>query len=229
MGKKFTDPGAFYACIGKDRTCGRPSRPHKVTCEECGDHVTVTLPDRVLIRAHFAQTSENGRVITNTLVKEGVRVITRTKERQEELALKHMFSKGIRVFGENDLGPNVALTTAVQEISKLYKPSDVHIIEYDDSFAEKNPEKVGARVVVTTYERVCQEGISFPKAMQPILGRPFLSARVWVNLIDAEGKQVHCIELKGFQFERRPKFLLRFHGNAVWTPQVTPDDYQTEQ
>lgn len=219
IGKKSADPNAFFACIGARRTCGKNALPGKLTCAEHIGENTIELPHRVLIRAHFSPKSRYGWAIVEELCQGGVRLIERTTAHQQELELKRMMAIGIKVFGDNDLRPNVAVNRPVEELEKTgYRLNDLHILSYDEIFAATAPEKVGSRVVVLSYELQPEPGvvsIPIPETAQEIIQRPFISCRVWVNLIDSRGTQLHAVELTAFQFTHKPRFFLRF-TNSVW-------------
>lgn len=219
-GKRFGDPHAFFACIGVDRTCGQNARPGEITCEEHKDltRVDVKLPQRVLLRYHLTDSSKFGGTFLDELIKEGVRVVERTAVRQVEITMKNMFSTGVRVFGtESDLGPNVVATPAIEELDKAgYRLNDVHIVNLDEINREANAEKIGARTLVLPFEYDPAKNSSTPTDTTLLLiEQPFLSSRVWTNLIDADGSQIHCVELIGIQFEVQAKYQLHF-ANSIW-------------
>ena len=78
------------------------------------------------------------------------------------------------------------------------------------------PEKVGSRKVVFNFEyRPDEKSMPLPEIAWEIIQKPFLSCRVWVNLVDALGAQVHCVELIGFQFSQKPKIRLKLL-KTIW-------------
>lgn len=217
IGRKFHAPDEFFACIGNDRTCGKNSEPSGVTCSEHRGENKVTMPKRILVRAHFSPNSKFGALILEELTAAGVRMVKRTSARQQELESRRMMATAVRVFGENDLGPNVCVEDAVQEMEKVgYSlKSDLHILDCDEIYQETNPEKVGSRVVVLNYEYKAGQNVMLPEAGREILIKPFLSCRLWVNVIDTDGTQVHAVEMTAFQIKVAPRIRLKF-VNSVW-------------
>ena len=116
IGRKFHAPQEFFACIGNDRTCGKNSEPGKVTCAEHRDEKRVMMPRRVFVRAHFSPNSKFGALILEELIAAGVRTVKRTSARQQELESRRMMATAVKVFGENDLGPNVCAEDAISEM-----------------------------------------------------------------------------------------------------------------
>ena len=173
----------------------------------------------MLLRYHLSDSSKFGGTFLKEIIKEGVRVVERTAVRQCEIYTKNMFSTGIRVFGtESDLGPNVVADAAIEDLDKVgYRLGEVHIIiSYDELNRESNAEKIGARVLVLPFEYGPSATSTTPTdSTLLLLEQPFLSCRVWTNLIDADGSQVHCVELTGMQFEVEPKYRLHF-ANSIW-------------
>lgn len=222
IGRKFHAPDEFFACIGKDRTCGKNSEPGRVTCLEHREEKMVTMPKRVLVRAHFSPNSKFGALILEELTAAGVRTVKRTSARQQELEARRMMATAVKVFGENDLGPNVCVEDAVTEMEKIgyVLKSDLHILDCDEIYKETNPEKVGSRVVVLNYEYKTDETGVLPEAGRELLIKPFLSCRLWVNVIDADGTQVHAVEMTAFQIKVVPKIRLKF-VNSVWGAEMT--------
>lgn len=208
----------FVACIGANRACGRASIENGFTCAE-HEGATISMPPRVLFRQHFKATSKFGAVIVDELLEGGVRLVERTRARQDELDIRRMFSSGVRVFGTDDLGPNVAVKTAADEMEKAgYRLKDLHVLSLDDIM--ENPEDVGARTVVFAYEfDPASESIKMPEVGEMLLESSFLSCRVWVNLVDASGSQLHAIELIGYQKKARAAVELKFL-NSLWFPEV---------
>lgn len=217
VGKKARAPDEFFTCIGNDRTCGKNSEPGKVACSEHRDEKRVTMPKRVLVRAHFSPNSKFGALILEELTAAGVRTVKRTSVRQQELESRRMMATAVKVFGENDLGPNVCVEDAVAEMEKVgYSlKSDLHILDCDEIYKETNPEKIGSRVVVLNYEYKTDQAAELPEAGREILTKPFLSCRLWVNLIDADGTQVHAVEMTAFQLKVSPRLRLKF-VKSVW-------------
>lgn len=217
IGRKAHAPDEFFACIGKDRTCGKNSEPGKVTCPDHRGENRVTMPKRVLVRAHFSPNSKFGALILEELVSAGVRTVRRTSARQQELEARRMMATAVKVFGENDLGPNVCVAYAVQEMEKVgYSlKDDLHILDCDEIYKETNPEKIGSRVVVLNYEYGLEYIMILPEAAEELLVKPFLSCRLWVNVIDTDGTQVHAVEMTAFQLKVNPRLRLKF-VNSVW-------------
>lgn len=217
IGRKFHAPDEFFACIGNERTCGKNSEPGRVTCVEHRGENRVTMSKRVLVRAHFSPNSKFGALILEELASAGVRTVKRTSARQQELEARRMMATAVKVFGENDLGPNVCVEDAVQEMEKVgyYLKSDLHILDCDEIYKETNPEKVGSRVVVLNYEYKADQTVVLPEAGREILIKPFLSCRLWVNVIDTDGTQVHAVEMTAFQLKVSPRLRLKF-VKSVW-------------
>lgn len=208
----------FVACIGAGRACGRASVENSFTCQEHAG-ATISMPPRVLIRQHFKAGSKYGSVIVDELLARGVLLVERTRARQDELEHRRMRSTGVRVFGEDDIGPNVSVWSAAEEMSEAgYRLKDLHVLSLD-GIAE-DAEAVGDRTVVFCYEFDPEgESIKMPEAGEVLLAKPFLSCRVWVNLVDASGSQLHAIEQIGYQHQARPGIDLKFL-NSLWFPEV---------
>lgn len=207
----------FYACAGAARACGKASQAGGFMCEG-HEGATISLPPRVLFRMHFKATSKFGAAYTDELFKSGVRLVERTRARQDELELRRMFSSGVRVFGPNDdLGPNITVADAVAEMEKLgYRLKDLHVLSLDSIVEESR----GDRTVVFAYE-FDPSGISIeiPEAAEALRASSFLMARVWVNLVDADGAQLHSVEMTGHQHQAKPAVRLKFL-NSLWFPEV---------
>lgn len=217
IGRKFHAPDEFFACIGNSRACGKNSEPGKVTCLEHRDEKRVTMPRRVLVRTHFSPNSKFGALILEELTATGVRTVRRTSARQQELEARRMMATAVKVFGEHDLGPNICAKDAVQEMEKVgYSlKSDLHILDCDEIYKKTNPEKIGSRVVVLNYEYGLGPKVILPEAAEELLVKPFLSCRLWVNVIDLDGTQVHAVEMTAFQIKVNSRLRLKF-VNSVW-------------
>lgn len=229
--RRKTRPTDFFACIGKHRTCARAAIHGKLLCEECAPLdglIKIAKPSRVLIRTHFGATSKYGQTLVNILEEEGVQVVRRTKERQQNLdEHRKLLSGGVRVFGEKDLRPLVNVEDATLEMTgEGYCLTDVHILDLDDVVEGTDDEEDarGQRTVVFHYEYLpkhASRGLS--EFMRELLVKPFLGCRVWVNLRDpATGATVHCVELISLQFQQEPRLRLRF-AQSVWGFQDVTD------
>ncbi len=217
---KPTTP-TFFACIGANRACDKASLPGELTCAEHKGERNIALPAKVLIRAHFSAASGFGQTIVEELMREGVPFVERTKTRQEELELKRMMATGIRVFGNEDLGPNVVVDPAISEMKHTgYVPTNVHVLSLDEVMEERNPDKVGSRTVVFLYE-YGGKAIPLTETSAMLLAEPFMSCRVWVNLVDAAGTQLHAVELTAYQHGHPAHHELRF-AQSVWAFQELP-------
>jgi len=132
-------------------------------------------------------------------MREGIPFVERTKTHQEELELKRMMTTGIRVFGDEDLGPNVIMNPAIGEMESAgYVPTNVHVLSMDEIIKERDSDKVGSRTVVFLYE-YGGKAIPLTETSAMLLAEPFMSCRVWVNLVDAAGTQLHAVELTAYQ------------------------------
>lgn len=212
---------AFYACIGKGRSCGKAALAGELTCIEHKGELNIALPAKVLIRMHFSAQSGFGKVIIEELMREGVPFVERTKTRQEELELARMMTSGVRVFGNEDLGPNVVVADAVGEMKHTgYVLTNVHVLSLDEVVQERSPDKVGARTVVFLYE-YGGTALSLTETAAMLLSEPFMSARVWVNLVDAAGTQIHAVELTAYQHGHPAHHELRF-AKSVWAFKKIP-------
>jgi len=209
---------SFVACIGANRACGRASRDGGFTCAE-HEGATISMPPRILIRQHFKATSRFGAAIVDELLSGGVRLVERSRVRQSELELRRMYSTGVRVFGQDDIGPNVAVKSAASEMEAVgYRLKEVHVLSLDN--VTESEESVGDRTVVSCYEfDPSGDSIKLPEVAEVLLTKPFLSCRVWVNLVDASGSQLHSVELIGYQHQARPGVQLKFL-NSLWFPEV---------
>ena len=217
---KATTP-TFFACIGASRACGKAARAGELTCAEHTDERTVALPAKVLIRMHFSAASGFGQTIVEELMREGVPFFERTKTRQEELELRRMMTTGIRVFGDEDLGPNVIVNPATNEMESTgYVLTNVHVLSLDEIMKERDSDKVGSRTVVFLYE---YGGAAIPltETAAMLLGEPFMSCRVWVNLVDFAGTQIHAVELTAYQHGHPAHHELCF-AQSVWAFKEIP-------
>lgn len=223
-------PTDFFACIGKYRTCGKPALPGKLLCDECiplDGLITIQKPSRILIRTHFSATSQYGQAIVSTLEDAGVRVVRRTKERQQILdEQKKLFFGGVRVFGDEDLRPLVTVEDAIQEMaSDGYCLRDLHILNLDEIIqGTDKEEQQGNRTVVFHYEYLPGEtSLELSEYGKELLTKPFINCRVWVNLHDPVTKSsVHCVELVSLQFKQEPRLRLKF-ARSVWGFQDVTD------
>lgn len=213
--KVYKDP--IHVCIGSGWGCGAIARPGMFTCTTHANAVEQhVLPRSILVRFHFSPKSGLGEVLVGYLVDEGVRLVGRTAARDGELKMRRMKSFGVKVFGSGDLFPNVVVGDAVGEFAGSgYGLKDVHILSLDEIMREENPRRVGERTVVLHYA-LGEEKFPVPDAVRELLfSDPFTRGRVWANLIDADGTQLHSIELKGLS-----KALCRLHlhfDNALWS------------
>lgn len=227
--RKKQRPTDYFACLGRYRTCGKPALPGELLCEECivlKGLVTVEKPFRVLIRSHFSANSKYGQAIVSALEQNnGVRVIRRSRERQQELHERRRFfdgfGGGVRVFGEKDLRPLTAVEDATKEMeADSYCLRDIHVLDLDEVLEDGDKEqqqRQGGRTVVFNYEYLPDENpLAMPEYANEILSRPFLGCRVWVNLKDPlTGVGVHCVELISLQFQQTPRLRLKF-AKSVW-------------
>ena len=229
-------PTSFFSCIGKDRACGNAALDEELLCGPCRDRgdIRITRPSRVLVRAHFNETSKYGQTIVNILEDSGIRVVRRTKERQRQLdEHRKLLEGGVRVFGVHDLRPLVAIEDAIQEMGpEGYSLSDLHILDLDDVLegTSDEEEKKGKRIVVFHYDYTPgRTSLEIPEYGNEVLARPFLGCRVWVNLRDpATGALVHCVELIGFQFKEKARLRLKF-ARSVWGFEDTTDYTKEEK
>jgi hypothetical protein len=185
--------------------------------------VRIQKPSRVLIRAHLGGTPKYGQTIVDLLEESGVRVVRRTRERQDNLNEHRKLLTGeIRVFGANDLRPLVTIEDAVKEmLAEGYCLHNIHILDLDDVVEETEETETnrGKRVVVFHYEYVADEPHEFievPEYGRELFTRPFIGCRLWVNLRDPlTGASVHCAELIGLQFKQHPRLHLKFN-RSIW-------------
>lgn len=217
QGKKWGKP-EFFACVAEGRTCGGNSLPGQVVCvNHTGGEPVIQMPSKIFLRFHFASTSAYGKAVLAELVEAGVRIVERTKERQGEIETERLaLQGGIRVFGPEDLGPNVNIHQAVFEIEASgYRLREIHILSLDK--VTEFPDRIGDRTVVFCFAYDPEgKSANIPEVAKVLFERPFMSCRVYVNLRDADGLEVHAVELTAYQHKAHPRYSLKF-AKALWS------------
>ena len=232
MSRELTQAGhETILCIAENRLCRKIARAGRLTCEAHESfNGPINLPDRVLLRFHFAAKSTIGQTIVSELIENDVRLVERSTARQEELELRRMFSQGVKIFGESDLCGDIVATSVPGELELSgYNLKEIHVLSLDEIFEEREAwRKIGGRTVVMCYEYNPNAplyptfaSLQVPEAAHLPLKEPFVFCRVWVNLTDAAGTQVHAVEFTGFRMETPPRLTLKF-ANSIWGVEEIP-------
>ncbi|MBI3442155.1 MAG: hypothetical protein HY007_00060 [Candidatus Sungbacteria bacterium] len=198
--------------------------PQASTCAHHAQERDPLQPQKILFRFHFLPDTDEmhpsfGQVIIADLTtnKHHIRIVKRTIERQQQLDARRSESRGVSVFGQDNLESNVIVRDAIQELEACgYRCRDLHILDCDEVYRAKEPDRVGERAIVFLYERLPQEtSIIISRYAALLLKRPFIRCRVWVNLIDVDSDaRLDAVEMRGFQFKNDPQLGLLYQSGA---------------
>lgn len=168
------------------------------------------LAQTCLLRIHTG-TDPFERVIVTGLPDLGVPLKKRSMEHQRELELHWMKRKGIRVFGQDKDLQDCGIVLA--DLDETYGFVGAHVLDMDEIYEEENPYRLGERVIV------CSFGLGAPKIQMPDIIVKMLrwsfECRVYANLRDERGIELHSVELRKFKFQQRPMQFARRRGN-LW-------------